>query len=100
MHFICFYNSRSHLFTLHEVLSQIEEEEDTIASADVFISPPSDGNNSEEDDVNDDVQETITPSELCGRQLNSQAHATISRTDGSRSTIGNVSLYLYLFTIE
>ncbi|KAK3764799.1 hypothetical protein RRG08_016826 [Elysia crispata] len=56
--------------TAGNVLCQLEDEEDTdFASADIFISPPGDGQNSNEDDVNDHVQEVVSANFLPGRQL-------------------------------
>ncbi|GFN91493.1 hypothetical protein PoB_001799900 [Plakobranchus ocellatus] len=86
-------SKRSRYYTLNEVLSQLEggEGDGVVASADVFISPPGEGNNSEEDDVNDDVQESVCASYLSGRQLRSQAHCCVKYTDGSNRTIGDGS---------
>ena len=83
---------RSKLFTLNDFLSQLEDEEDTdFASADIFISPQRDRQNSDEDDVNDNVQEEVSANDLPGRQLRSTAEVQAKLRDGSQITLGDVS---------
>ncbi|KAK3777018.1 hypothetical protein RRG08_008873 [Elysia crispata] len=83
---------RSKLFTLNDFLSQLEDEEDTdFASADIFISPQRDRQNSDEDDVNDNVQEEVSANDLPGRQLRSTAEVQAKLRDGSQITLGDDS---------
>ena len=105
---LLFYVSyRSKLFTLNEVLSQLEDGDDNdLASADIFISPPGDGQNSDEDDMNEDTQDGVFASDLPGRQLRSAAQARVKLRDGSQVTLGDVSrkcfftkLYAYLYHV-
>ena len=75
--------------TAGNVLCQVEDEEDTdFASADIFISPPGDGQNSNEDDVNDHVQEVVSANFLPGRQLRSTAEVRAKLRDGAQITLG------------
>ncbi|GFS04439.1 PiggyBac transposable element-derived protein 3 [Elysia marginata] len=43
----------------------------------------------EEDDVNEGIQESLSASDLSGRQLRSRAHCRVKYTDGSKETRGD-----------
>ncbi|ESN96893.1 hypothetical protein HELRODRAFT_178693 [Helobdella robusta] len=55
-------------YSLQDVLTMIEDD-DSIIEADIFISPPSDGINSDEDDVLDEIHDQGSFNDLPARQL-------------------------------
>ncbi|ESN99336.1 hypothetical protein HELRODRAFT_162863 [Helobdella robusta] len=78
-------------YSLQDVLTMIEDD-DSIIEADIFISPPADGMNSDEDDVLDEIHDQGSFDDLPARQLLSNANATIKHIGGSKK-IGIVSIY-------
>ena len=56
-------------FTVSEAIEMLEDEQDNILSADVFITPPNDNQLSEEDSDDEDQPDDIN--HLSGRQLSS-----------------------------
>ena len=77
-------------FSVNDVLSQIEIDDD-IRSADIFICPPGDGTQSDEDDANEDMQQNVNPNQLPGRQLASEGSSRVVFNDGSKGIIGDVT---------
>ncbi|GFR74847.1 hypothetical protein ElyMa_000439900 [Elysia marginata] len=65
---------------LEECNTKDEEDDIQIVSGDTCISPPGDGNNSEEDDVNEDIQEPLSASNLSGRQSRSRAPSQMQQS--------------------
>lgn len=73
-------------FNVNEVLSILEEENDNLSSADIFITPPSGLVDSECD--SDDDDEPASVNHLSGRQLVAEAQCNLRRIDGSLVRIG------------
>lgn len=61
--------------SLHEVLSIIEDEADDIDHADVYITPPGDGQNSDEDSGDDDEADKQIYDSLLRKVLNETVHS-------------------------
>jgi DNA excision repair protein ERCC-6 len=64
----------------------LEEENDELSSADVFITPPCDLAESEMD--SDDDDEPVSINHLSGRQLGADAQCSLRKVDGSSVRIG------------
>ena len=89
--FLCFFPRPSKVFTLNDVISMLEDDSE-VASAKIYIDPPADGQNSDEDDVNAEVQESVSANDLSGSQLRSRAQARVTKPNGDTITLGYVSI--------
>lgn len=70
-------------FTTEEILSILEERDD-VTSADVFIFPPDDGDNTEEDSGD---EEGGTPNNLSGKQLSAIAELRVTTMEGKENLV-------------
>ena len=75
------------LYNVDEVLALLEDMDDEITSADVFIDPPN-GDESDEDSGN---EEDCTPDHFTGKQLRARGHAVLRLVTGERVLIGDGS---------
>ena len=73
-------------YTVNEVISMIEDDQD-VQRADIYIDPPSDGIETDEESGNEDEGGTF--SNLSGRQLRSSASVTVETNDG-RQRVGEI----------
>ena len=63
---------------MHDILNDLERDDDfNIASVDIYVNPPGDGANSDEDDGNDEMLDGLNLNNLPGRQLNAPAEAVL-----------------------
>ena len=74
-------------YTLNEVLSALEEWDDTVSQADVYISPPGDGRSSDVDSGDEDTGE-VSVDNLPPNQLRSEAEAEVRGFDGTTRRLG------------
>lgn len=73
--------------TLHEVLSIIEDEADDVDHVDVYVMPPGDGQNSDEDSGDDDEADGSI-NRLPKSQLCNPGSAIITRHGGASTSLG------------
>ena len=68
---------------MHDILNDLDGDSDlNVSSVDVYVNPPGDGTNSDEDDANDEMMDGLTLNNLPGRQLNAAAEAVVRLRDG------------------
>lgn len=64
------------------------EDDAAFSSADIYIQPPSNGNDTDEDSGPEDAGGTVE--NLTGRQLREEAEATVHTTDHQKATFGGI----------